>query len=59
MNKEIVNHSYGNINGANVKKVHPSTVNRKNDLSLNNKDIDGSSAGSFFHRAHFLDVLDL
>lgn len=47
---------YGSIKGCEVRKLHPETVNRPNNLCLNTKDIEGSQSNSCFAKAHFLDV---
>ena len=50
-----LNETYGEIKGAEVRRMHPMNVNKPNQ-SLNTKDIEGSQVNSFYSRSHFLDV---
>lgn len=52
-----LNKNYGKIVGSEVKRNHPMSVNKPNNLNLGIKDIEGSQANSFFARSHFIDVL--
>lgn len=54
---QSLNSNYGEIKGAEVKRIHPLSVNRDNNLSLNVRDIEGTQANSFFAKSHFIDVL--
>jgi hypothetical protein len=51
-----LNNSYGVIRGSEPRQVHPSAVNKPNDLCLGIKDIEGTQANSFFAKSHFVDV---
>jgi len=51
-----LNKQYGKIEGSEVKRIHPLSVSKDNNLCLGIKDIDGSQANSFFSRYHFIDV---
>ena len=53
---QALNTAYGQIKGAEVKRIHPISVNRDNTLNLNVRDIEGTQANSFFARSHFVDV---
>lgn len=50
-----LNKAYGQIVGSEVKRNHPQSVNKPNNLSLGIKDIEGTQANSFFSRSHFVD----
>ena len=51
-----LNKQYGKIEGSSVKRNHPQSVNKPNNMCLGIKDIEGSQANSFFARSHFVDV---
>lgn len=51
-----LNATYGQIQGSEVRRMHPATVN-KPSMSLNTRDIEGTQANSFYARSHFVDVL--
>ena len=51
-----LNTNYGKIEGSNVKRNHPASVNKPNNMCLGIKDIEGSQANSFFAKSHFIDV---
>jgi len=51
-----LNPNYGQIKGNEVRKLHPSQVNRPNNYCLDVKDIDGTQSNSCFVKAHFIDV---
>ena len=51
-----LNRDYGSIQGSNVRQMHPTSVNRPNNLSLGIKDIEGTQANSYYARSHFVDV---
>jgi len=38
-NKQVVNSQYGIIEGSEVKKIHPTLVNKPNNMCLGIKDI--------------------
>jgi len=51
-----VNISYGDIQGNGPKKIYPANINKPN-LSLNTRDIEGTTANSTFMRSYFPDVI--
>jgi hypothetical protein len=51
-----INDHYGAIQGAEVKKIHPTNINKTNNLCLGINDIEGTQANSFNAKAHFIDV---
>jgi hypothetical protein len=53
---KTLNHSYGCIRGSEPRQIHPSSVNRANNLCLGIGDIEGTQANSFFAKSHFVDV---